>query len=168
MWPLNRKDEAQCICKLSPLGLLPCSHTVWLEGTIQASRSDSWRCRQEGAQSHHAKNQAPQYLRNAAGILRRGDAYLNPLVGWPRMSGSRTSGTSKLSPGVQVPALFSLIFVGKNRSSENVWANAWKFRKPGNHPNFEKKSSRSEKAILGATLGIRGVLGATLGMALTT
>ena len=29
-------------------------------------------------------------------------------------------------------------------------------RKPGNHPNFERKRSRSEKAILGATLGIPG------------
>ena len=30
------------------------------------------------------------------------------------------------------------------------------FQKPGNYPHFEKKSSRSEKAILGATLGIPG------------
>ena len=30
------------------------------------------------------------------------------------------------------------------------------FQKPGNHPNFEKKRSRSEKAILGANLGIPG------------
>ena len=29
-------------------------------------------------------------------------------------------------------------------------------QKPGNHPNFAKKGSRSEKAILGATLGIPG------------
>ena len=29
-------------------------------------------------------------------------------------------------------------------------------QKPGNHPNFEKKRSPSEKAILGATLGILG------------
>ena len=30
------------------------------------------------------------------------------------------------------------------------------YQKAGNHPNFEKKRSRSEKAILGATLGIPG------------
>ena len=29
-------------------------------------------------------------------------------------------------------------------------------RRPGNHPNFEKKRSRSERAILGATLGLPG------------
>ena len=38
---------------------------------------------------------------------------------------------------------------GCEKGSEN--------QKPGNHPNFEKKKrSRSEKAILGATLGIPG------------
>ena len=31
-----------------------------------------------------------------------------------------------------------------------------KNQKPGNHPNFKKKRSGSEKAILGATLGIPG------------
>ena len=39
---------------------------------------------------------------------------------------------------------------------ERKKSKVFSFRKPGNHPNFEKKSSRSEKAILGATLGIPG------------
>ena len=38
---------------------------------------------------------------------------------------------------------------------ENEWSRRYNQR-PGNHPNFEKKRSRSEKAILGATLGIPG------------
>ena len=37
-------------------------------------------------------------------------------------------------------------------------------QKPGDHPNFRKKTSRSEKAILGALGAFRGILGAALGV----
>ena len=38
------------------------------------------------------------------------------------------------------------------------------FQKPGDYPNFKKKNSRSEKAILGALGEFRGILGAALGV----
>ena len=38
------------------------------------------------------------------------------------------------------------------------------FQKPGDHPNFREKRSRSEKAILGALGEFRGILGAALGI----
>ena len=37
-------------------------------------------------------------------------------------------------------------------------------QKPGDHPNFRKNGSRSEKAILGALGEFRGILGAALGI----
>ena len=40
----------------------------------------------------------------------------------------------------------------------------WFYQKPGDHPNFRKKRSRSEKAILGALGEFRGILGAALGI----
>ena len=37
-------------------------------------------------------------------------------------------------------------------------------QKPGDHPNFQEKLSRSEKAILGALGAFQGILGAALGV----
>ena len=47
-------------------------------------------------------------------------------VGWPRMSGRATSGTSRPSLGDQVLALFSLHLVVNIAVQKSVWENAWK------------------------------------------
>ena len=64
--------------------------------------------------------------------------------------------------------------LGGGGSADFIFMGARTFlmiQKPGNHPNFakKKKSSRSEKVILGATLGIPGHSRSNLlGMELTT
>ena len=58
---------------------------------------------------------------------------------------------------VPLPALIVGARAGLLRNGQNI-------QKPGDHPNFRKKRSRSERAILGALGEFRGILGATLGI----
>ena len=51
---------------------------------------------------------------------------------------------------------------GLESRREGLWIAS--SQKPGNHPNFRKKRSRSEKAILGALGEFPVILGAALGI----
>ena len=63
--------------------------------------------------------------RKTSGIFSHLQAKSGTFIGWSRMSGRTTSGSSRPSLGAQVLVVFSF-FPRENRNPRDVWENAWK------------------------------------------